>query len=117
MSNYILIILCVLCLCLGQIGMKYFSVNFTYEGNIYSSIQHNLPYIAILILSLVTYVGSTALWIVVLRDFPLSRAYIFVSLGFIIGPCMAYFLFDEQLTTGFFIGTALVMAGVYISTL
>ena len=97
--------------------MKYFSINFQPQSSIADIVLINKKSIAVLTFSLIAYVGSTAIWIYVLRDFPLSRAYIFMSLGFVLVPCMAYFLFGEQLNVYFVIGTALVIAGVYISTL
>jgi undecaprenyl phosphate-alpha-L-ara4N flippase subunit ArnE len=55
-------------------------------------------------LALVTYGAATLLWIWVLREVPLSKAYPFTILSFIITPLLSVYFFDEVLSIRYFIG-------------
>jgi len=65
-------------------------------------------------LALVIYGGLTLLWVWVLTRVPLSRAYPFVALAFVLTPALAALLFHERLDGWYFIGIGLVVAGVAI---
>jgi drug/metabolite transporter (DMT)-like permease len=59
--------------------------------------------------------GATAfLWLYILRDMSLSRAYTFSLLGSAIVPIMAFLIFHEPLTARFFVGFVLVLFGVFL---
>ena len=66
-------------------------------------------------LAVILYAAATLLWVRILTTVPLSRAYVFVALAFVIVPAAGYFLFDESLSTRFLIGTALIVAGVIVA--
>jgi len=57
---------------------------------------------------------SAVLWLVALRDTPLSVAYPMVALSYIIIFTGSYFLFSEPVTWGKIIGAALIVAGIII---
>ena len=61
------------------------------------------------------YAAATLLWVRILTTVPLSRAYVFVALAFVIVPAAGYFLFDEALSVRFIIGTVLIVAGVMVA--
>ncbi len=63
-------------------------------------------------LALVLYGTATLLWILILQSVPLSLAYPFVALGFIIIPLASWFLFKETLTLSYALGAALIIAGL-----
>jgi drug/metabolite transporter (DMT)-like permease len=69
-----------------------------------------------LVAALILYGGATLLWVYVLRSVPLSIAYPLFALAFVIVPVLSATFLDEPLGVSSFIGGALIIAGVYIST-
>jgi undecaprenyl phosphate-alpha-L-ara4N flippase subunit ArnE len=51
-------------------------------------------------------------WIVVLRDVPLSLAYPFISLSYVLVLIIAAGVFDETVTVRHLLGTALIVGGL-----
>jgi multidrug transporter EmrE-like cation transporter len=66
-------------------------------------------------LAVVLYAAATLLWVRILTTVPLSRAYVFVALCFVIVPAAGYYLFDESISVRFAIGTLLIVAGVIVA--
>ena len=64
--------------------------------------------------ALVLYAVATGLWIWILRTTPLSIAYPFVALGFILVPLAAHYLFAEPLETRYAIGASLILVGLIV---
>jgi len=62
--------------------------------------------------ALAVYGGATLLWIVLLQRVPLSRAYPFAALGFVLVPLASSWLFGERISLPYVIGTALVVVGI-----
>jgi len=60
---------------------------------------------------------ATLLWIHILRSVPLTRAYPFMALSFVIVPLGSILFFAEHVRPQYFIGTALIVAGVVVTTL
>jgi drug/metabolite transporter (DMT)-like permease len=67
--------------------------------------------------ALALYGAATLLWVYLLQQIPLSRAYPFVALTFAIVPIGAAVLFGDKLTPRFLVGTAFILVGVYLSGL
>lgn len=65
-------------------------------------------------LAVALYAAATLLWVRILTTVPLSRAYPFMALAFVIVPAAGYFLFSESITVRQAIGTALIVAGVVV---
>lgn len=70
-----------------------------------------------LMVALVVYAAATALWVLLLRTVPLSMAYPFVALAFVIVPVAAHFVLGEPLRWQAVAGAAVIVAGVWISNL
>jgi drug/metabolite transporter (DMT)-like permease len=66
-------------------------------------------------LALALYVVSTLLWVKILTTVPLSRAYPFAALAFILVPAAGYLFFDEPINGRLAAGTALIIAGVIVA--
>ena len=62
--------------------------------------------------ALALYGGATLLWVYVLKSVPLSYAYSFMALTFVIVPVLANFWLGEPLTAKYFLGMGLVIAGL-----
>ncbi|MEJ0070479.1 MAG: EamA family transporter [Pseudomonadota bacterium] len=61
------------------------------------------------------YGAATLLWIFLLQREPLSRAYPFVALRFVVVPALAWLLLNEEITPFYLAGTALVLAGIWLT--
>lgn len=61
------------------------------------------------------YALTTILWVIVLQQVPLSRAYPFAALGFVIVPAAAAILFGEQITPRYVVGALLIMVGIVLA--
>lgn len=59
--------------------------------------------------------GLTSIgWVFILRHAELGKIYPFMALAFIFVPLSSHFLFGEQFSRGFFIGTALLISGLIV---
>lgn len=67
-------------------------------------------------LALTLYGLGTLLWIFILQTVPLSRAYPFMALAFVMVPLMAMMFFAERLNLTYAIGTLLIVAGVVVTS-
>ncbi len=63
------------------------------------------------------YAASTVIWVLALRKLPLSSAYMFMSLGFVIVPIAAHFFFGEAIEWKHAIATLLVVTGILVAAL
>jgi len=61
------------------------------------------------------YAGATLLWVRILTNVPLSRAYPFVALAFVLVPAAGYLLFNEPITLRYALGAALIIIGVAVA--
>ncbi len=68
-------------------------------------------------LALVLYGAATLLWIFILQQVPLSLAYPFVALGFVIVPMGSWILFKEPLSLYYIMGVFLIIAGLGVITI
>jgi drug/metabolite transporter (DMT)-like permease len=67
-----------------------------------------------LIGALVLYAASTALWLYILAQAPLTRVYPFALLGAALVPLLARFALGEPLPALYLVGMAVVVGGVAI---
>jgi undecaprenyl phosphate-alpha-L-ara4N flippase subunit ArnE len=70
-----------------------------------------------LILALAIYGVATLLWVLLLREVPLSRAYPVTALGMVIVPAIGLFFFREPFSWSLVGGGLLMIAGAYIIAL
>jgi drug/metabolite transporter (DMT)-like permease len=111
LTDYGLIAFCVLTLGAGQLLFKYVGLN---AGRIPDMLA-NPRIVTALITAIALYATSTAVWIFVLKRVPLSYAYLFMALGFLIVPIAAIYFFSEPISARFFIGAAVVVVGLLIA--
>lgn len=62
--------------------------------------------------ALALYAGATLLWVYALKTVPLSYAYSFMALTFVIVPVLANLWFGDPLTARYVLGMGLVIAGL-----
>ncbi len=99
---------------LGQIGMKYVALKYTYDST--ASFTHNLalnkPIIALMCLVIAAYALAMGLWMIALRDVPLSLAYLFNAFAFIFVPILALLIFGEKVNLHYFMGLIMIIIGI-----
>jgi len=61
------------------------------------------------------YAGATLLWVRILTSVPLSRAYPFAALAFVLVPAAGYLFFHEPITIRYAIGVTFIVVGVVIA--
>ncbi|HEY3910600.1 MAG TPA: SMR family transporter [Stellaceae bacterium] len=66
----------------------------------------------VLYAALAFYGVATLLWIWILSRVPLSQAYPWVAVGMVVVPLLGWYLFGERIAPMFWIGTALIIAGL-----
>lgn len=67
-------------------------------------------------LAMALYAISTLIWISVLQTVPLSIAYPFVALGFVVIPLASYLLFKEPLNWQYGVGIVLILVALKLIT-
>lgn len=68
-------------------------------------------------LALILYGVATLLWIFLLQQIPLSLAYPFVALSFIVVPLASLILFKEPMNIFYVMGVFLIIAGLGVITI
>lgn len=66
-------------------------------------------------IALFIYGAATVLWVFTLSRVPLSRAMPFVALTFAIVPVVSVVALGEKLNLTYWIGVAIIAAGVYVT--
>ncbi len=61
----------------------------------------------------VLFLGSTFLWMYILKVFPFSQAYPLTSVSYVIGIVAAVFIFHETVPASRWIGAALILVGAF----
>ena len=64
--------------------------------------------------ALTLYGFATLLWIWILSRVPLSQAYPWIAVGTAIVPLLGWYLFDERVAPVFWVGVALIIAGILL---
>src|SRR5262245_35864795 len=66
--------------------------------------------------ALLLYAGFSVLWVWILSITPLSRAYPFVALAFVITPLLGGVFFDEAISIRLLAGLGLILCGLFLVT-
>lgn len=69
----------------------------------------------VFIAALALYGTATLLWIYVLKTVPLSYAYSFMALTFVIVPLLSLVFLGESLSWRYAVGSALIIAGLIVT--
>jgi drug/metabolite transporter (DMT)-like permease len=111
LASYGLVAFCVCALAAGQIMFKLVSG----RTHALMDILSNRETLFIFAAAAALYGASTLAWIVALRSIPLSQAYLFMALGFVIVPVAAHLVFGEPLNLRILFGAALICAGIWVA--
>ena len=64
--------------------------------------------------ALILYGIATILWILILQEVPISRAYPFAAVGFALIPAAGVVLFGETVSWQYLMGAALIILGICV---
>jgi drug/metabolite transporter (DMT)-like permease len=70
----------------------------------------------VIVLALTLYAFSTILWLWLLQKIPLTIAYPFAALAFLLVPIGAWIFFREPLNLRYLLGVCLILVGVIVTT-
>lgn len=108
--TYGLLLLTPLLIAIGQVLFKMTSERLVAENAPFHTVLFN----PVFILALTIYGGATLLWIYVLKLVPLSHAYSFMALTFVIVPLLAALWLGESVSLKYAFGAALIIAGLMV---
>lgn len=106
-----LAVVCVLLIAVGQILFKTVGLAVEEEGTVFAWRPASLVSLAAIL-----YVWATVLWIWLLRLVPLTTAYPFMAISFVLVPALSALFLGERVSLQYAIGTSLVIAGVIVIT-
>ncbi|OHV89174.1 hypothetical protein [Mesorhizobium sp. ORS 3428] len=114
--NYIFIIFAVAVIAIGQITFKFAaqSLRILPSQSLLTLLRDNAWPFSLVALALFFYLLSTLAWVHALRTVPLSVAFMFNSLAFVIVPVAGFLLFGEQVPRFFLPGIALIVTGIVL---
>jgi drug/metabolite transporter (DMT)-like permease len=97
----------------GQILFKLAAIrsspSLSLGGRLYDLLQNGY-----FLAALVVYAALSVLWVWILTVTPLSRAYPFVALAFVLTSLVGALLFNEIITARLLAGMALIVCGLYL---
>jgi drug/metabolite transporter (DMT)-like permease len=102
--------LCVLGVAAGQILFKLCATALHQTGSFFA-----WKTIVMLVLAMAVYGFTTIAWTWVLQKIDLGRIYPLMALAFVLVPVASHFIFGEQFKLQYFIGVALIMAGIIVA--
>lgn len=108
--TYFIAMLCVLGIAIGQILFK-LSASYMHKSGSYFDPRT----LIILFVAMALYGLTTLAWVWVLQKIELGRAYPFMALAFILVPIGSHFVFGERFHLQYFIGVAIIMAGILVT--
>jgi drug/metabolite transporter (DMT)-like permease len=110
MTTYLAALLCVLGLAVGQVLFKVSAIALAHAGTFLS------PRVAGALLAAMILYGVTSVgWVWVLQRIELGRVYPLMALAFVLVPLASHFVFGERFQAQYFIGVALIMAGIILA--
>lgn len=104
------LLLVVVLMAVGQVLFKATAIAWQSEGALLTS-----KVLARLLPSLVVYALATLAWIWLLQYVELARAYPFMALAFVLVPILSAYVFGESQDFRYYVGVALICAGVFVS--
>lgn len=110
LTTHILALLCVLIISTGQFLFKIAANALKVAGTFFD--------VTVLLASgtaLAIYGVATVMWIIVLQDAPLSRAYPYMALSFVLVALAGWLFFREGISVGQIAGLGLIVSGLVVA--
>ncbi|XJZ28581.1 EamA family transporter [Bacillota bacterium Lsc_1132] len=113
MLKYVLILINIVCLVLGQTSWKIGLENLHLHGNLFQKF-FQFVFSPFIFLGFVLYILATVIWMYLLSKLPLSFLYPLQSVAYVLALFVGLFLFKEQIPISRWIGTGVILLGVYL---
>jgi drug/metabolite transporter (DMT)-like permease len=113
MLKYILILSNIVCLVLGQTCWKIGLESLHLHGNLLQKL-FQVVFSPFIFLGFVLYILATVIWMYLLSRLPLSFLYPLQSIAYILALFVGVFLFKEHIPVTRWIGTGIILLGVYL---
>jgi drug/metabolite transporter (DMT)-like permease len=111
--KYILILINICCLVLGQTAWKYGMQNLQLEGSFVAKF-FQFFFSPFILLGFALYIIATVIWMYLLSKLPLSFLYPLQSVAYIFSLVVALLIFKEHIPVTRWIGTGIILFGVYM---
>ncbi len=102
---------CVIAISAGQLLFKVAGMEIMAVGS-----WESWKVLRIVGIAAIIYGLTTLLWIHLLSQVPLNKAYVIMASSFILVPLSSHFLFHEVLTIGYLIGAVIIFLGIVVAT-
>jgi drug/metabolite transporter (DMT)-like permease len=114
--NYFLVVGTVAVIACGQIIFKFAALQLQFDPRQpwIEQFRINVVPVGWVLFALGLYLIATVAWIQALRNIPLSVAYMFNALAFIIVPFAGFILFGEQMPRYFLPSAAMIIGGIIL---
>jgi drug/metabolite transporter (DMT)-like permease len=110
MVAYIIAILCVFGLAIGQILFKFSAASLSETGSYFSLKTATSLFLAFLI-----YAITSLAWVWVLQKIDLGRVYPLTALAFILVPLGSYVFFGERYQAQYLLGVLFIVFGIILA--
>ena len=110
MLVYVVAILCVIGLAIGQILFKVSATSLNVTGSFFA-----FKTASTLLIALMLYAVTSIAWVWVLQKIALGRVYPLMALAFVLVPLGSYLVFGERFQPQYFVGVALICVGIVIA--
>ena len=113
MVKYVLIFTNILLLVLGQTSWKIGLEKLQLHGNLIQKL-FQFVFSPFIFLGFVLYILATVIWMYLLSKLPLSFLYPLQSIAYVLALFVGLLLFKEQIPITRWIGTGIILLGVYL---
>ncbi len=113
LSNIGLLVAYALLLTAGQLAFKGVALRAASASSLRGTAL-NLSHDALFGLTCILYLGSMVFWIWIISRIPLSIAYPFASISILLVPLASAFVFQEPLNRRYWVGLAMLIAGLVL---
>lgn len=110
-TTFLLILLAVGLVSGGQILFKYVSLIISSGIPVFTNKVYFFTALAFLVSG-----SSSIIWIYLLRNIELSKAYPFMAMSFVLVPVLGKLFYGDHLSLLYFLGTALILMGIIVIT-
>jgi drug/metabolite transporter (DMT)-like permease len=108
--TYFIALICVLGIAAGQLLFKISASALHRAGSFF-----DFHFLATLFIAFALYGVTTIAWVWVLQKIELGKVYPLMALAFVLVPIGSHFVFGEKFQIQYFIGVAVIIAGIVIT--
>jgi drug/metabolite transporter (DMT)-like permease len=110
MTHYLIAILCVIGMAIGQILFKISATSWSETHTFFSPRT-----LVTLLAAMALYAGTSIAWVWLLQKVELGRVYPLMAFAFVLVPIGSYFVFGERFQTQYFIGVMFIVIGIVVA--